>query len=333
MVDPVRQPRRRGRLPLVRSERDILALALEVAARKRDPRPELIQHTVGTRKAATETTGSIVYSDEPSYLIAMRGNFTAPRAMPPNLRHVEGRTVSYPVQVLVVEIKSGQVLDSGGGPHYPDLASVGPVITDYRRSGPVDAQRLRRVLLQAHRRRVTSRAKRIMKRREPVELRYHGGVTVGSPGRARLHGRDGGLSDFIWAAIADSGWVGHHTSERPSCWLKLSIRLPPPPEPTLTMPRRLTPLQGGPRRQGEVGTREADGTVRIGYSGPVKRRAWGPGVWLLESDRRPEDYDGIEDQLYTAAIQAGWLPNTPDQTSYADIPDADIVIRVPRHAN
>ena len=43
-------------------------------------------------------------------------------------------TESYSVIVLVVEIKSGTITDSGSGPRYPDVSSVGPVVTDYRRS-------------------------------------------------------------------------------------------------------------------------------------------------------------------------------------------------------
>lgn len=218
MDDPVQPSRRRGPLqPVVSSEGDILALALEIAVRNGDPSPELIQHTIGSREAATKTTGSWVHSEEPSYLVAMRGSFTARRAAPPGLRRhgVEDEMVSFPVQVLVVEINSGRVTDSGGDFNYPDLASVGPVITDCRGSGPVKAQCWRRVLLRVHRHRVAARAKRIRARREPVQLRYRGGVTIGSPGRVRFHDRSGGLSDFIWQALADSGWVGHHTSERP----------------------------------------------------------------------------------------------------------------------
>jgi hypothetical protein len=64
----------RGRLPLVRSEGDILRLALEVAARSGDPSPELIEHTTGTREAATKTTGSWVHSDEPSKADAHGGS-------------------------------------------------------------------------------------------------------------------------------------------------------------------------------------------------------------------------------------------------------------------
>jgi hypothetical protein len=122
-----------GPLPVVRNEGDILRLALEVAARNGDPNPELIEHTTGTREAATRTTGSWVCSDEPSYLIAMRGDFSAPRPTPPTISptDVEHRVMAYPVQVLVVAVASGRVTDSGSSSDYPDLGSVGAVVVDY----------------------------------------------------------------------------------------------------------------------------------------------------------------------------------------------------------
>jgi hypothetical protein len=138
MGDEAQHPVGYGPLPLVRSESDILKLALEAAARKGDPDPELIQHTTGTRETATKTTGSWVRSDEPSYLIALRGAFTAPRPHPPGHRVVSldhsGDLMSFPVMVLVVDVETGRVTDSGSSHQYPDLASVGPVITDHRGS-------------------------------------------------------------------------------------------------------------------------------------------------------------------------------------------------------
>jgi hypothetical protein len=121
-----------GPLPVVRNEGDILRLALEIAARNGDPNPELIEHTTGTREAATKATGSWVRSDELSYLIAMRGDFSAPRPTPPTIRPTAQDTVmAYPVQVLVVGVASGRVTDSGASSDYPDLGSVGPVVIDY----------------------------------------------------------------------------------------------------------------------------------------------------------------------------------------------------------
>jgi hypothetical protein len=125
-----------GPLPEVRNERDILRLALVVAARNGDPSPELIEHTTGTREAATKTTGSCVRSGEPSYLIAMRGDFSAPRPTPPTVRPTDARdkVMDYPVQVLVVEVASGRVTDSGSSSEYPDLSSVGAVVIDCPKS-------------------------------------------------------------------------------------------------------------------------------------------------------------------------------------------------------
>lgn len=65
----------------------------------------------------------------------MRGKFSAPspqRSPVPSGRADGDRhpdTVSYSVQVLVVSIETGQITDSGGGNEYPNLASVGPVVT------------------------------------------------------------------------------------------------------------------------------------------------------------------------------------------------------------
>jgi hypothetical protein len=128
--------RNRGALPLVRTEADILPLALEAAARSGDPNPELVQHITGTREEVTKTTGSSVHSDEPSYLIAIRGNFTGRVRRPPSPPWDQTRdeTESYSVRVLVVEIKSGTITDSGGGRTYPDVSAVGTVVTDYRRA-------------------------------------------------------------------------------------------------------------------------------------------------------------------------------------------------------
>ena len=43
---------------VVADERDIPRLALQEARRCGDPDPALAQHTIGTREAATKTTGS-----------------------------------------------------------------------------------------------------------------------------------------------------------------------------------------------------------------------------------------------------------------------------------
>lgn len=60
-----RRPDAESPQPIIRDETDVLQLALAIAARKGDPEPALIQHTIGTREAATKTTGSRVRSNEP----------------------------------------------------------------------------------------------------------------------------------------------------------------------------------------------------------------------------------------------------------------------------
>lgn len=87
-----------------------------MAARSGDPRPRLVQHTRGTREAATTTTGSICFGDEPSYLVAIRGSFTARRhfpPLPPELRdHVDrDKVISYSVKVLVINIDTGEITE------------------------------------------------------------------------------------------------------------------------------------------------------------------------------------------------------------------------------
>jgi hypothetical protein len=56
--------------------------------------------------------------------------------VPPELRHSdrEDECESFSGKVLVVDIETGWATDSGTSNRYPNLASVGPVITDYRAS-------------------------------------------------------------------------------------------------------------------------------------------------------------------------------------------------------
>ena len=119
-------------LQIVRSEADILSLALAVAARKGDPNPRLVQHTTGPREAATRTTGSVVFANDPSYLIAITGTFRARRPTPPGIHLADADAfITYTIQVLVVDIATGRVTDIGSTQIHPDLATVGPVTTDY----------------------------------------------------------------------------------------------------------------------------------------------------------------------------------------------------------
>jgi hypothetical protein len=53
------------------------------------------------------------------------------------------------------------------------------------------------------------------------------------------------------------------------------------------------------------------------------------GHALIETGWRPDDYDAFEDMRYTTAVHAASL--APDSSNQVDLPDAEIVIRVPRH--
>jgi hypothetical protein len=58
-------------------ESELLAPALDVAVRFGHPILVLIQHARGTRHEVTRTTGSMVFSDPPSYIVVMQGNLRA----------------------------------------------------------------------------------------------------------------------------------------------------------------------------------------------------------------------------------------------------------------
>lgn len=127
-------PRRRGPLPNVTCEVGLLLLALEAAARAGDLNAEVVQHVSGTRGALATLTGPIVHSAEPSYMVAIRGNFVTPCPFPPGPRcdRSRGRDDVFPVKLPVVAIQSGQITDSGTDRKSSDLAQVSPVATDYR---------------------------------------------------------------------------------------------------------------------------------------------------------------------------------------------------------
>jgi hypothetical protein len=115
-------------------ESELLAHARAIAPRNGDPEPALIQHAYGSRFDVTRTTGSIVFSDAPSLIVVMEGNFRARRAPRPPLRRRDvpagEEFVSYPVQVLVFDVLTGQITDSGSSIQQPDLTPLGDVVTD-----------------------------------------------------------------------------------------------------------------------------------------------------------------------------------------------------------
>jgi hypothetical protein len=329
------EPLARGPLPLVKREEDLLTLALEAAARSGDADPELVQHVVGSREEVSKTTGSWVsHSHEPSYLIAMRGNFSGRRSFPPGRKwdHRRGEIESWPIKVLVVEIESGRVTDFGGGHTYPDLSSVRPVITDYRESQPAKAPGWRRVFFRGRRRRVIARAKRITDSLVEIEVKHHGGVAVGSPGRARLEDREGGLADLIWELVEKAGWVGQHTAQLNPV-MSLAMCVPAAPGRSEMPSPRVALLPGGPRRMTEVGRVREDGSVLRRYHGDLHPQASLRGVVLVESENRREDFDIFENMLYAAAVRTGWLSGNRERQEAALISGVEIVVgaTVQRH--
>jgi hypothetical protein len=125
------------------NESQILALAKSVAARAGDPTPCLIQHSIGTREQANRVmTGGahLVPGEEECYLIAIQGHFSGPVSLPPLAPRSVQRTTIWSVQMLVINAATGQVTDAGGSDEYPDLAALGPVITDYSTPEPDEGQ-------------------------------------------------------------------------------------------------------------------------------------------------------------------------------------------------
>ncbi|MBV8943041.1 MAG: hypothetical protein JO342_12945 [Solirubrobacterales bacterium] len=221
-------------------------------------------------------------------------------------------------------LRVDQHADAGGDHRYPDLSSVGPVVTDYRDSRPVNG-RWRRILLGVYRRRVLARVKRLRARQgPPIQLRYHGAVTVGSPGRARLHGRDGGIGDLIWEGLKQAGWIGYSGERWPTMELVMCV---PRRQPEQAIAARLPLLPGGPRRRTELGQAKEGGICYRCVGPPRGEMVAGRG--LVESARRPEDFDSFENMLYTAAIQGGWLSPEQNQPE-TEVPDVDILIHLTR---
>jgi hypothetical protein len=113
------------------SERRILTLAEQAASRSGDPNPTLIQHAAGTRfEAVVISSGDLIFEYNWSYLIAIRGHFTAT-----NASYLGAKPPTGTVITLVVDARTGQVTDGGIGNRYPPLAKLGPVTTDLRAVG------------------------------------------------------------------------------------------------------------------------------------------------------------------------------------------------------
>jgi hypothetical protein len=102
---------------------------MDSAAEAGDPSPTSIQHSaVATRAQANLVdSGDVVPGDNPSYLIAMRGHFVSNGPRPQGAASPTGS-----VMTLVVDATTGKVADVGLEDTYPDLAKLGPVVTDLR---------------------------------------------------------------------------------------------------------------------------------------------------------------------------------------------------------
>jgi hypothetical protein len=119
----------------VASEDDIRGYALEVAREFGDPAPNLIQHASVTRRAATTVLGSIVFADDPVWLIAIRGRFRIRRSRPARPRTeavnlLDEDEIFLPVLVRIAVQETGMIVDTGAHSTYPDLSALGPVTTD-----------------------------------------------------------------------------------------------------------------------------------------------------------------------------------------------------------
>jgi hypothetical protein len=81
----------------------------------------------------------------------------------------------------------------------------------------------------------------------------------------------------------------------------------------------------------EPGAVSKDGSVSLHHFGSLKGRSGGPWVRLVESERRDDDFDSFENDLYMAAVQAGWVA-IDGQQSVGEVQDADILVCIPRYS-
>ncbi len=160
-----------------------------------------------------------------------------------------------------------------------------------------------------------------------VQVRYRGPATVGSRGRAHLHHRDEGIGELIWDALGRAGWLGETVGVKPT--LELCIRVPSAAVPSTATASCLPVRPGGPRRLGEPGTVSDEGLVIQRYEGPLHGRAV-PGLRLVDTELRAEDFDFYEDMLYTAAVTAGWLSPERRGQAVSEVLTVDILVQIAR---
>jgi hypothetical protein len=123
--DPDAHPPRQedqAQTPGTMDDSELLALALEVAARFGDSSPVLLRHARGTRFDLTSATGSKVFSDTSSCIFAMRGNFRWNHSRPAHPgRQITEEDISYQFMTFVLDAKTGKLMDVGASHQAPDL--------------------------------------------------------------------------------------------------------------------------------------------------------------------------------------------------------------------
>jgi hypothetical protein len=111
---------------------ELLRLALKIAARFGDPEPVLVQHARGTRFDLLRATGSTVFSDTPSCMFVMEGNFTWNHSRPANPdRHLTEKDNAYRFLTVVIDAETGRPMDHGASNRRPDLTALSNLMTDH----------------------------------------------------------------------------------------------------------------------------------------------------------------------------------------------------------
>lgn len=108
------------------SKRQILEIALKMAAQGGDDHPTLIQYSEGDRaRANLVAANAVVLARQSTCLIAIRGQFIYTAARRPRGAPAPRGTV----MTLVVDATTGKLLDLGISDRYPRLEELGPVMT------------------------------------------------------------------------------------------------------------------------------------------------------------------------------------------------------------
>ena len=90
-----------------------MALARRVAARSGDPNPELIQHARGSRFDVNADDGIEGVQRRPVLHRRDEGQIPSGRTARPGARPTDEQFVSYPFQIVVIDVETGKITDSG----------------------------------------------------------------------------------------------------------------------------------------------------------------------------------------------------------------------------